>query len=849
MTQHRALDVVRLPDAIWIHPETVTALQRRDVGHLFGLARKYAGASQLRIATLCHMDQGEISRVVNGRRQITSIDVLIRIADALAMPDNSRVVFGLAPVRAAPGPETVDRRPVSVGLREPLTALLGREHELDVVRAALLEHRLVTLVGAPGVGKTRLAIAAARAACARGEDVAFVSLVDATCPESVLPTIASSLGVGDTGGHTADVLALALGGRNLLLVLDNVEQILPVAPLLGDLLSRVPGLRLLTTSRERLRISGERVQLIQPLCGSWPRPEPTDDENAIEMASGSPAVQLFAARAKTVDADFEISSSNAQQLLDLCRYLDGLPLAIELAAARISTFTPAELLERIAHGMELCSDGNRDLPARQQTLNMAVSWSFALLSAEEQTLLARLSVFAGGALLDTIEHVCATTDVRPGSMATAQMLAALVDKNLVYVYLDGQNRTRYAMLHTIRVFAAEQLDAAQGPELRRRHADYYGGLASRVDQEPHATRAEWISRISEDYPDTVAALTQLVEHGEKSAAGALLCALRRFWMTGRFLADGRRWYETVLAEPSGLSSELIARLQLGLGHVACWQTDLTTARRCAQAGLAAFADLADPVEIANAENLLALVAAATGDYPGARAGFERCLRTWRDLGDERRIGVSLCNLGELARRRGDLDEAAEQLTQALDHLTRAEDAVTAVFCLADLGEVRIWQGRPAEAHPLVQTALERSRQLRERFVEGIGLHNSGRLAGLDGDRPEQWRLFTAALKVRKVIGDREGLAKSLEAFADLLCDDEPRVAARLLGAAESLRDATGRPVAPVCRPVLDGCVARIRRQLGATETAVSWAIGRSTPLNETIAQLLAMPASCLPAEK
>jgi transcriptional regulator with XRE-family HTH domain len=373
-----ALEPVRLPDQVWDRPETRAALRDRRIGYLFGLARKYAGASQTRIANVTGMDQGQVSRMIQGDRRVTAIQVLERVARGFTMPDQARVLLGLAP-ESLPDGGDAGMEPAGPGLAAgqdagpsrrprrlpiPLTELIGRDAEIAAVEGLLATRRLVTLVGAPGIGKTRLALEVAEAMGDRfGDGAVFVSLAEAASRDEVVAALARALRVTEAAGQLLiDGVAARLAGRRLLLVLDNFEQVLDAAPLVGTLAAEAPGLSVLVTSRERLRVSGEQLYVVPPLTlpdlGMLRR----SDRNVAALLEGSAAVQLFVSRAAAASG-FVLDESMASPVAELCHRLDGLPLAIELAASRVGAFTPAELLAELSGRLDLISDGPRDVPA------------------------------------------------------------------------------------------------------------------------------------------------------------------------------------------------------------------------------------------------------------------------------------------------------------------------------------------------------------------------------------------------------------------------------------------------------------------------------------------------------
>ena len=641
-------------------------------------------------------------------------------------------------------------------LPAPPTALVGRERELAEA-AALLRNdaRLVTLTGPGGIGKTRLALELARGLEPEfGDGAALVRLATVDDPALVPAAVAQAVGVPEAD---TDALREHLRPRSLLVVLDNFEQLLPAAPFLSDLLEAAAGLRLLVTSRAVLHVAGEHEYPVPPL-----------DE----------AEELFVARARAVDPSFAPDGAVAA----ICARLEGLPLAIELAAARVKLLPPAAILERLEHSLDLLTGVRADAPAHQQTLRAAIEWSYRLLEERERLLFTRLAVFPGGATLDAIETVAG------GDLDT---LASLVDKSLL-----RRSGERFAMLELLREFAAEQL--ADGEEIRRAHLAYYLELTERAYGETFRgmNQAEWFDRLEDEHSNIRAALAFAASHGETDAAVRTAASLTRFWQIHGHLVEGRKNFETVLALPGD----------------------------------------APPVARQRVFNGLGILAAEQGDFAVAEEAFTTALALARALGDDERTATAMGNLANMYLFREEYDEARRLLEGALELQGRGGQARANAVWIENLGVVAFCEGDLETAERRLREAHGLALELGDRREIGSSLRMLARVRLALGDTDDASLLLAESVAAARSVGDKHGLADALETAAAIATarGREP-VAAELFGAAEALRETIGAYRQPDTARWYAAARARAEHGLEDDEFAQAFRRGRGLEPDEALA--------------
>jgi predicted ATPase/DNA-binding SARP family transcriptional activator len=618
-------------------------------------------------------------------------------------------------------------------LPAPPTALVGRRSELDEIGGLLRGAgvRLVTLSGPGGVGKTRLALQAAHdLADAFGDGVYFVDLAHLRDPALVPSAIAHALGVSERSDQPLpSTLAAHLRPRRLLLLVDNFEVVDEAAPLLGDLLAAAPGLALVVTSRTPLRLAAEHEYRVQPL-------PPAD------------AARLFVARARAVAPGFRRPSDEAEEVAEICRRLDCLPLAIELAAARTRELAPAEMLELLRGPLELAGGAVRDLPARQRTMRAAIDWSYELLAADERTVFAELSVFVGGCTLEAARAVC-------GAGRTA--LAGLVARSLLRERPGRGGEPRYVMLETVREYALERLEATGvGEGLRERHARCQLALAERFEEGllAGAELRPWLDRLSAEHDNLRAALAWAHASPELELELRLATPLRPFWQLRGHLAEGRMRLEAALERAEAAPAELRAKALWTTGVLAYRQLDLGAARRLWEESLTLYEALGDRTGIGRQLGELGLIAIEEGDDDSAAARYERAAEIFRADGDDRRLAVVLTNLGVLALKRGDYNEAERQLDASIDLVRKVGDDEGMAESIRALGIVALERGAPARAGALFAQSLRLSAEIG--FPESVAycLSGLGRVAVAEGDAARAATLLGAAEAILEEIGAR-----------------------------------------------------------------------------------------------
>jgi predicted ATPase len=720
------------------------------------------------------------------------------------------------------------------------TPLVGREKEVSEVCDLLRgeETRLLTLTGPGGTGKTRLALQAAADLLEDFTDgTFFVPLAILSEAELFFSAVAETLGVRETGEQPLDeILKDYFHERQLLLLLDNFEQVLGAAPTVTALLAGAPGLKVLATSRAPLGLYGEKEYAVPPLSVPDVRHLPD-----LKSLSQYEAVRLFIERAKSAKADFEVTDASAPAVAEICVRLDGLPLAIELAAARIKMLPPRAMLQRLGSRLKLLTGGARDLPERQRTLRGAIEWSHALLDEGEQVLFGRLAVFSGGRTLEAIETICDAGGDLP--VEAFEGVSSLVDKSLIRQEEGPNGEPRFVMLETVHEFAREKLqESAEAEEIKGAHAQYFLTLAEEAYPELRGPdQLEWIERLEAEHDNMRAALTWALERKEAEVALRLGGALWWFWWMRGHNSEGRRWLEEALAMDGRGSPEVRAMALAGVGYLALEQGDLDWAKEVCEEGLEL---LLHEGREAREAKLIALaglgwVALDREEYEQAKQLFEEGLAPSREMSDTWWLANSLSNLAVASHFLGNSEKATELYEESMDLFREQGDKRRLATCLNNLAMLVCSQGDLGQAAKLIEEAVALLRELGARGVVSIGLCNLGWIALLQDDLSRAADLYRESLSLSWDTGVNPVVQRTLEGFACVAgAKGEAERAARLWGAAQTLHETKGIPRDPDFLDEADARISAVHSGTGEEAWEEAFRKGRVMTLDEAISYAL-----------
>lgn len=816
----------------------------RTFGQWVKQRRKALGLTQTSLAQQVACSKSLISKIESDER-IPAKPIIELLALHLKIPPAEYADFAhLA------RPELLVETETTV-LPVSLMPLIGRERDVAAICSSLQQSniRLLTLTGPGGIGKTRLALQIAEEVKDKFADgVYFVSLAPVRDPALAFSTIVQALGLKSMGDQRDDQLLITyLHEKAALLILDNFEQALPATKALAELLTFTLHLKVLITSRVVLRLSGEHEFVLPPLDV----PDLTLAVNPATLSNSS-AVQLFVERARAVRADFALTNENAHSVAEICSRLDGLPLAIMLAAARCKVLSPQAILARLTGAMGggalgLLTSGFQDLPARHQTMRQAIAWSYNLLGEREQVLFRRLGIFVSGFTLEAIEEVCGRqksgTQPRLRSaqdLSTLDSAVVLVDQSLLRQVEDLDGEPRFSMLEILREYAFERLIAHNELEMmQQQHAAYFLSLVDALEPKLRGAEQDFaLKRLDVDYENIRAALTWSCASDPEMALRLAAC-LWEYWLSRNYLSEGRAWLTDILQRSDAISPQLLgvrAQVLNGAGLLISVQGDQPAASVYLQESLRLFQELGDQMGEAWALNHLGQTLNLSGQQEQAVPVFEASLQLFRSLGDNWHSAWVLINLGDVSLQRGEIDRALQFFSEARDLFSVLNHKRGQAHAIDRLGRLAIWRHDPGQAMNLYSESFRLFREIGELNGCALSLQNLGRLESEYGQKSQAIEYLIESLRLFRNLNDRWGLAWSLLRLAIVVRDlPRPDQAALLFGAAESmLAEFKGRAFNWDHRDFIEDTLTEARAQSGAA----AWANGQTLSFEKVMGWIL-----------
>ena len=839
-----------MPRASAITPEKFATF-----GELVRFLRRKADLTQRELSIAVGYSESQISRLEQNERAPEGATLAARFVPALYIDDEPKWIARLLELGSATHAHIsqadalqpiADAKPTPHNLPIQLTSFIGREKEITEIKRLLSERersvRLLTLTGHGGCGKTRLALQAASSILDDFRDgVWLIELAPLVDPALVPQTVAAVFGLREEAGRPLlSTLTDHLRSKRLLLILDNCEHLVQAgAELAESLLHACPDMCILATSREMLGVGGERALYVPSLSIPDPRESPS-----VESLSQYGAVRLFADRAVTVEPNFTLTEENAAAIVQICRRLDGIPFAIELAAARIKVLRVEQIAERLVDAFRLLTGGNRTALPRHQTLQAALDWSYDLLSEKERFLFNRLSVFAGGWTLEAAEAVCAGDGIE--STEILDLLVHLLNKSLVIAEHEQRDETRYRLLEIVRQYVLMKLVVNhEAITARRRHAEYYLGLAEEVlSYLITPVQPAWFDRMEIEHDNLRAALAWSLSAPGGGELGLRLAATARsFWQARGYWSEGRGWLEGALAYANieGVDHTQAYALALrGLGELLSQQGDYEAGQAYFADSLKCYQELGEVSASAAILERLGWLARERGDAVTARLRLEESLALRRELEDQFGLAWGLVTLSEVGVLQEDVAWTTALIEEAFPLLRHFGETYGIAWCLNHLGHAAQLQGDYVQAKQFHEESLPLFQKFGARII-GVpwAFQGLGETALAQGDAELAAKHLTEALTSFHDLGDRTGTSWCLAGLAGVATlHEEPERAAWLWGAAEALRKSIGAREAPASRATHERLKTQVRQQLGEAAFNAKWAEGQAASMEQAIAEAM-----------